>query len=143
MRVQSIGFPALALLCLGLERSLAAAGAIGYIIITAVLILPRKQTFVRNLINFIVFQIAMIWVAFLKDKGDRRMFNLREQLKAQYRATQKGRIFTCFSYWGSDPSFVMKQQPKLTKGQRQILNVVSLVTCTLARPSVEMFSAES
>ena len=91
--LQSIAFPSFALLCLGLERGLATLGALGYIIIMGVCIVPRKQTFIRNLINLLFFQIAMIWVAFLKDKSDRRMFSLREQLKAQYRATQKGENF--------------------------------------------------
>lgn len=48
-----------ALFMMGQKRIFAAAGAVGYVILVCVLIVPDRPKFSRNLINFILFHVGM------------------------------------------------------------------------------------
>jgi hypothetical protein len=88
----ALGFPTFGLFMLQASRLSHAVGATGWLILCAVFIIPDRRKFLRNAINFILFHCAIIYAQFLKEKADRRMFSLREQLKQQYKATQKAQV---------------------------------------------------
>lgn len=68
------------------------AGSLLWVGIVGGLIVPRRVRFVRNLLTCVLFQIAICFASYLKEKSDRKMFLLREQLKAQYKATQQAQM---------------------------------------------------
>lgn len=67
-------------------------GALIWVILVAIFVVPDHIQFVRNLVNFVLFMIAIIWTSYLKERSDRRMFMLRDELKCHFRATQKAQI---------------------------------------------------
>ncbi|EJT97684.1 hypothetical protein DACRYDRAFT_119345 [Dacryopinax primogenitus] len=81
--------PVLALFALGQHRLYASLGAIAYFVLMCVLILPDRSSWVRNVLNFIVFQAFLIYVHYMREQAERRIFILREQLKAQFKVTEK------------------------------------------------------
>ncbi|KAI0923514.1 hypothetical protein AcV5_009035 [Taiwanofungus camphoratus] len=56
------------------------------------LILPNHAVFVRNLINFLIFQAFLLYVHYMRENAERRLYTLRDQLKIQFRATQKAQV---------------------------------------------------
>ena len=85
----SCAFPVLALFMMQQRRFPALVGALFYVISVAALVVPDRTRFVRQLVNIIVFQLAILWASYLKERSERRMYTLREQLKRQFRATQR------------------------------------------------------
>ncbi|KZT58742.1 hypothetical protein CALCODRAFT_507897 [Calocera cornea HHB12733] len=103
--------PVLALFALGQHRFWAAFGAVSYFVLMCILILPDRSSWVRTLapglrggsgrqwtaadgpladvVNFIVFQAFLIYVHYMRETAERRIFILREQLKAQFKVTEK------------------------------------------------------
>ncbi|KAH0836785.1 Tco5, signal transduction HAMP domain histidine kinase [Lanmaoa asiatica] len=58
----------------------------------SVLILPYRPIWARNLFNFILYHIFLLFVHYMHENSERRLFILREQLKIQFRETQKAQI---------------------------------------------------
>ncbi|KZO92222.1 hypothetical protein CALVIDRAFT_487979, partial [Calocera viscosa TUFC12733] len=81
--------PVLALFALGQHRFWAALGAVAYFILMCILILPERSSWVRNVVNFIVFQAFLLYVHYMRETAERRIFILREQLKVQFKVTEK------------------------------------------------------
>ncbi|PPQ64353.1 hypothetical protein CVT24_008422 [Panaeolus cyanescens] len=50
------------------------------------------QTFPAGMINFFIFQSFLIYVHYVRERAERRLYVLRDQLKVQYKATQKAQI---------------------------------------------------
>ncbi|KAG9095756.1 hypothetical protein FS749_009820 [Ceratobasidium sp. UAMH 11750] len=88
----SAGFPVLALFGMHQHRFPALVSAVCFAIIMGVLVLPWRPTWARNLINFIVFQAFVLYLHFMYETAERRLHKLRDQLKTQYRATQKAQV---------------------------------------------------
>lgn len=74
------------------SRALHAVGVITWVGIVGGLVVPQHIEFIRNLLNCLLFQIAICFASYLKEKSDRKMFILREQLKSQFKATQKAQV---------------------------------------------------
>ncbi|KAJ7625491.1 hypothetical protein FB45DRAFT_921577 [Roridomyces roridus] len=77
---------------LKLQRFPAAVGALVFFIFTCVAIVPHHQSFVRTMINFFFFNAFIIYAHYMKEMSDRRLHTLRNQLKIQFRATQRAQI---------------------------------------------------
>ncbi|KAG8707374.1 hypothetical protein FRC08_000531, partial [Ceratobasidium sp. 394] len=88
----SAGFPVLSLFGMHQHRFPALLGAICYAVLIGVLVLPWRETWIRILVNFIVFQAFLLFLHFTYEQGERRLYKLRDQLKTQYRATQKAQV---------------------------------------------------
>ncbi|GLB41632.1 putative his Kinase A (phosphoacceptor) domain containing protein [Lyophyllum shimeji] len=83
---------AIALFGLKLNRLPAAIGAGTFFVIVCSLMVPLKKTWVRSMINFFVFHGFLIYVHYMRESSERRLYTLRDQLKMQYKATQKAQI---------------------------------------------------
>ncbi|KAF8216735.1 hypothetical protein K438DRAFT_1797735 [Mycena galopus ATCC 62051] len=77
---------------LDMQRLPAAVGSLLFFVLACVTIVPLHQTFVRTMINFFLFNLFLIFVHFMKEMSDRRLYTLRNQLKIQFRATQRAQI---------------------------------------------------
>ncbi|TFY68845.1 hypothetical protein EVJ58_g762 [Rhodofomes roseus] len=56
------------------------------------LIIPIHTQMIRNLINFLCFQAFLLYIHFMRENAERRLYTLRDQLKVQFRATQKAQV---------------------------------------------------
>lgn len=82
----------IALFGLGLNRFPALIGVITFAALGFGLVVPQKTTFVRNIINFIFFQAFLLYIHYMRENAERRLYTLRDQLKIQFRATQKAQV---------------------------------------------------
>ncbi|KAF9653820.1 hypothetical protein BDM02DRAFT_3215706 [Thelephora ganbajun] len=83
---------AMALFGLNFERFPAMIGMLTFLIASCALFLPVRQVYARNAINFLVFQAFLLYVHYTREHGERRLYTLRDQLKVQYKATQKAQV---------------------------------------------------
>ncbi|KAF8555658.1 Tco5, signal transduction HAMP domain histidine kinase [Imleria badia] len=74
------------------SRITALVGSLTFFIVASILILPYRQIWVRNLLNFILYHIFLLFVHYMHENSERRLFILREQLKIQFKETQKAQI---------------------------------------------------
>ncbi|WWC89586.1 uncharacterized protein L201_004511 [Kwoniella dendrophila CBS 6074] len=91
----AFGQPVLGLLTLRETRLTAIFGASTWLILVGVLVMTEKKSpklFFRNIVFFALFHAFLIGASFLKERGERQMFALRQQLKIQYRATQSAQV---------------------------------------------------
>ncbi|EPQ54871.1 hypothetical protein GLOTRDRAFT_111444 [Gloeophyllum trabeum ATCC 11539] len=86
------GLPTIALFGLKQDRLPALIGAIIFFVISNALIEPLHRSWERNLLNFIVFYGFLLYVHFMRENAERRLYTLRDQLKIQFRATQKAQV---------------------------------------------------
>ncbi|KAG8761318.1 hypothetical protein FRC11_014076 [Ceratobasidium sp. 423] len=86
------GFPVLALFGMHQHRLSATLAATTFAVLLGVLILPWRKSWSRNLINFVLFQIFLLYLHFMYETTERRLHKLRDQLKTQYKATQKAQV---------------------------------------------------
>ncbi|TFK80701.1 hypothetical protein K466DRAFT_605115 [Polyporus arcularius HHB13444] len=82
----------IALFGLKLHRFPAMLGAIAFFILACALVVPDNAKFVRNLANFIFFQAFLLYIHYMRENAERRLYTLRDQLKVQFRATQKAQV---------------------------------------------------
>ncbi|KAF8997922.1 hypothetical protein BDQ17DRAFT_1362850 [Cyathus striatus] len=82
----------IALFGLKLNRFPAAVGAMVFYLFASATMIPLRRTWGRSLINFFIFQFFLIYVHYMRESSERRLYILRDQLKMQYRATQKAQI---------------------------------------------------
>ncbi|WVF71708.1 hypothetical protein IAT40_006516 [Kwoniella sp. CBS 6097] len=91
----AFGQPTLGLLTMREHRVGAIAGAAIWLILCGVLVMTQGNSpklFFRNIVFFGLFHAFLIGASFLKERSDRQMFALRQQLKIQYRATQSAQV---------------------------------------------------
>ncbi|KAL7421501.1 hypothetical protein Q5752_003270 [Cryptotrichosporon argae] len=91
----AFGLPTLAAIVMRQHRALHAVAAIGWMILIGVLDLSENavpQLFYRNLIMFALYHAFIILTSFFRERSDRTMFGLRQQLKIQYRAVQSAQV---------------------------------------------------
>ncbi|EIN05969.1 hypothetical protein PUNSTDRAFT_145366 [Punctularia strigosozonata HHB-11173 SS5] len=82
----------IALFGLKMNRLPALCGALFVCVSMCALIVPDRIGWIRNVINFVVFQGFLLYVHYMREVSERRMYNLRDQLKIQFRATQKAQV---------------------------------------------------
>ncbi|WVQ67940.1 uncharacterized protein L199_006145 [Kwoniella botswanensis] len=91
----AFGQPTLGLLTLREHRITAICGASIWLILVGSLVMSETNSpklFFRNIVFFALFHAFLICASFLKERGERQMFALRQQLKIQYRATQSAQV---------------------------------------------------
>ncbi|KAJ7716136.1 hypothetical protein B0H16DRAFT_461099 [Mycena metata] len=77
---------------LKMGRLPAAVGALVFFILTCATIVPHHTVFVRTMINSFLFNAFIIYAHYMQEMSDRRLYSLRNQLKIQFRATQRAQI---------------------------------------------------
>jgi len=77
---------------LKLHRFPAACAAVIFFVVSCILIEPHNHKFIRNLINFLAFQTFLLYIHYMRENAERRLYTLRDQLKIQFRATQKAQV---------------------------------------------------
>ncbi|KAF8159373.1 hypothetical protein B0H34DRAFT_703185 [Crassisporium funariophilum] len=82
----------IALFGLKLNRFPAALGALIFFIFASIALIPVRTTWGRSMINFFIFHSFLIYVHYMRESSERRLYTLRDQLKIQYKATQKAQI---------------------------------------------------
>ncbi|THG98478.1 hypothetical protein EW026_g3717 [Hermanssonia centrifuga] len=82
----------IALFGLGLQRFPALIGTLTFMSLCFGMIVPSRTTWVRNVINFICFQAFLLYTHYMRENAERRLYTLRDQLKIQFRATQKAQV---------------------------------------------------
>ncbi|KAI0073055.1 hypothetical protein K474DRAFT_1700572 [Panus rudis PR-1116 ss-1] len=82
----------IAIFGLKLHRFPAMVGAIIWLVLACVFIVPNRTGWVRNVINFVFFQGFLLYVHYMRESAERRLYTLRDQLKVQFRATQKAQV---------------------------------------------------
>ncbi|KIJ65498.1 hypothetical protein HYDPIDRAFT_110594 [Hydnomerulius pinastri MD-312] len=82
----------IALFGLMTSRLSALIGSSTFFVFASALILPYRPIWVRNLLNFLLYHIFLLFVHYMHENSERRLFILREQLKNQFKATQKAQI---------------------------------------------------
>ncbi|KAG9090116.1 hypothetical protein FRC06_001217, partial [Ceratobasidium sp. 370] len=88
----SAAFPVLALFGMHQHPFPAFVSAVCFAVLMGALVLPWQTSWARNLINFVVFQAFLLYLHFMYEGAERRLYKLRDQLKTQYRATQKAQV---------------------------------------------------
>ncbi|KAL0953952.1 hypothetical protein HGRIS_005113 [Hohenbuehelia grisea] len=77
---------------LKLNRFPAAVGATSFFIFSCAALIPDRLPWARSMINFAIFHIFLIYVHYMRESSERRLFTLRDQLKIQFKATQKAQV---------------------------------------------------
>ncbi|SCV67792.1 BQ2448_5403 [Microbotryum intermedium] len=72
------------LFALGQKRLYAFIGAISWVVIVGATLLPHRVTFIRNVVNLLLFQGFILYLHYVRELADRRMYTLRAELKIQY-----------------------------------------------------------
>ncbi|KAF5386421.1 hypothetical protein D9757_006632 [Collybiopsis confluens] len=81
-----------ALFDLELKRFPALLGSIIFIVLAAVFIAPEKANWMRNVMNFVVFQIFLMYMHYQREMSARHLFELRIELKEQFERTQQAQL---------------------------------------------------
>ncbi|OAX40331.1 hypothetical protein K503DRAFT_714771 [Rhizopogon vinicolor AM-OR11-026] len=82
----------IALFGMKMNRVAAMIGSLTFFIITCALLLPYKPIWIRHLLNFLLYHTFLLFVHYMHENSERRLYILREQLKNQFKATQKAQI---------------------------------------------------
>lgn len=83
---------AVALFGLRLNRFPAAMGALLFFLFASITMIPLKTSWARTMINFFVFHSFLIYVHYMWENSERRLYTLRDELKIQFKAKQKAQI---------------------------------------------------
>ncbi|GAA5890425.1 hypothetical protein JCM5296_005044 [Sporobolomyces johnsonii] len=88
----AVSGPTVALFALGQKRILTVIYTIAWLVLLSITVLPIRPSFVRNVLNALLFLGFIIFTHYLREMADRRMYTMRAELKVQYRAKQKAQI---------------------------------------------------
>ncbi|KAF8579926.1 hypothetical protein K439DRAFT_1522413 [Ramaria rubella] len=80
--------PAIALFGLGQQRLPAMIPAFVILVIMSAWIVPFRHTWARSEL----YRMFLLWLHYLRENADRKLYSLREQLKVQFKATQKAQV---------------------------------------------------
>ncbi|ORY88015.1 hypothetical protein BCR35DRAFT_29860 [Leucosporidium creatinivorum] len=84
--------PAVALFALGQSRLAALFGFAVWIGFACGAVVAQRTSYIRNLINLIIFYAFLLIVSYQRDIMDRKLYTMRSELKVQYRAKQRAEI---------------------------------------------------
>ncbi|THV02531.1 hypothetical protein K435DRAFT_653306 [Dendrothele bispora CBS 962.96] len=75
-----------------LKRLPATVGATIFLILSACLIIPQRSSWARNVVNFALFQVFILYMHYQREQSARRLFSLRVELKIQWERTRKAQL---------------------------------------------------
>ncbi|KAL0956096.1 hypothetical protein HGRIS_002265 [Hohenbuehelia grisea] len=85
-------YPALALFGLQMRRLTLTLTTVVYTVISCAVIIPIHTRWLRHIMDNTLFLATMLYIHFMTEQGERRLFTLRESLKAQFKTTQKAQV---------------------------------------------------
>ncbi|KAL0574306.1 hypothetical protein V5O48_007644 [Marasmius crinis-equi] len=85
-------YPTIAIFALKMNRLTACMGVIAFLVVSSALMIPDRSSWIRSMLNFVVFHAVLLYVHNIIEKNERRMFSLRLQVKVQWKATQRAQI---------------------------------------------------
>ncbi|ORX38326.1 hypothetical protein BD324DRAFT_649702 [Kockovaella imperatae] len=90
----AIGQSTLALLALGQSRFIASVGFVTWFVVMGIFYFGHvgSVAFYRDSIYYFIYHVFLIMLHFISEKSSRQTFELREQLKLQYKATQRAQV---------------------------------------------------
>ncbi|KAF7356453.1 hypothetical protein MVEN_00978400 [Mycena venus] len=83
---------AVALFGTSLKRLPATIGALAFLILSCVTIVPIRNDYVHNVFNFVIFECVVLYMHSQKEMSSRKLFWLRTQLKLQFQRTRKAQV---------------------------------------------------
>ncbi|KAG8733550.1 hypothetical protein FRC11_005303 [Ceratobasidium sp. 423] len=86
------GLPVIAIFALGQNRTVQTFMVVSFVCTAAALFVPYKATWIRHILNLIIFHAFVLYINWMRETVDRRLYVLRDQLKTQYKQTQKAQI---------------------------------------------------
>ncbi|KAJ1301357.1 hypothetical protein OPQ81_003756 [Rhizoctonia solani] len=86
------GLPVIAIFALGQNRTVQTFMVISFVCTAAAFFVPFKATWIRHVLNLIIFHAFVLYINWMRETADRRLYVLRDQLKTQYKQTQKAQI---------------------------------------------------
>ncbi|KDQ09786.1 hypothetical protein BOTBODRAFT_178696 [Botryobasidium botryosum FD-172 SS1] len=84
--------PAIGLFGLRQSRFSALCASVTFMALMIGLIIPNRRSWIRLLFNMLAYHVFLAYVHYMREMGERRLYTLRDQLKVQYRATQKAQV---------------------------------------------------
>ncbi|GAA5990830.1 hypothetical protein JCM10908_000037 [Rhodotorula pacifica] len=84
--------PTIALFALGQKRIYTVVYALSWIALMAATVVTDRPRYIRNLITVIIFLCFIIFLHYLREMNDRRVYTMRAELKVSYRAKQRAQI---------------------------------------------------
>ncbi|KAH7316420.1 hypothetical protein B0J17DRAFT_687075 [Rhizoctonia solani] len=86
------GLPVIAIFALGQNRTVQTFMVVSFVCTAAAFMVPYKATWIRHVLNLIIFHAFVLYINWMRETADRRLYVLRDQLKTQYKQTQKAQI---------------------------------------------------
>ncbi|BGP07684.1 hypothetical protein JCM10049v2_003524 [Rhodotorula toruloides] len=84
--------PTVALFALGQKRICAIIFDLAWLIFVSSTILPRRASWARNVVNVLLFQGFILFLHYLREMGERRVYTMRAELKISFKAKQRAQI---------------------------------------------------
>nr|GAT57971.1 histidine kinase [Mycena chlorophos] len=84
--------PVIGLFGLKMQRITAVIGGLSIFIVIFVLVIPYHPVLARTMVNYFIFMAFIIYAHYIKERAERRLHTLRNQLKTQFKATQRAQI---------------------------------------------------
>ncbi|KAJ3165975.1 hypothetical protein HDU87_002491 [Geranomyces variabilis] len=91
MLLYAAAYPTVGLFALKQTRAWAALSGVAYVIIYSVAILPDRLSSFRTLCVYLTFEVFLNYMNYSHERLDRKVFLVREELKRQFKATQRAR----------------------------------------------------
>ncbi|CAE7184079.1 unnamed protein product [Rhizoctonia solani] len=86
------GLPVIAIFALGQNRTVQTFMVVAFVCTAAPFFVPWKPTWIRHILNLIIYHSFVLYINWMRETADRRLYVLRDQLKTQYKQTQKAQI---------------------------------------------------
>ncbi|KAF8684902.1 His Kinase A (phosphoacceptor) domain [Rhizoctonia solani] len=86
------GLPVIAIFALGQNRTVQTFMVISFVCTAAAFFVPYRSTWIRHILNLIIYHAFVLYINWMRETADRRLHVLRDQLKTQYKQTQKAQI---------------------------------------------------
>ncbi|CAE6443002.1 unnamed protein product [Rhizoctonia solani] len=86
------GLPVIAIFALGQNRTVQTFMVVSFVCTAAAFFVPFRSTWIRHILNLIIYHAFVLYINWMRETADRRLHVLRDQLKTQYKQTQKAQV---------------------------------------------------
>ncbi|KAF8597563.1 hypothetical protein BDV93DRAFT_527343, partial [Ceratobasidium sp. AG-I] len=74
------------------NRTVQTVMVIAFICTAGTLLLPWRRGWIKHVLNLIIYHSFVLYINWMRETAERRLYVLRDQLKTQYKQTQKAQI---------------------------------------------------
>ncbi|KAG8692513.1 hypothetical protein FRC08_009723 [Ceratobasidium sp. 394] len=74
------------------NRTVQTTLVVAFICTAGALLLPYKRGWIKHILNLIIYHAFVLYINWMRETAERRLYVLRDQLKTQYKQTQKAQI---------------------------------------------------